>query len=237
MSGLGLGDGVQNVLVIAIVALAVWCFFSIVSFGRTRPSAPRRRYHPSARYGAWRPPVEKKAPFGGKSVAFDPAEVGHQLNAVMAASFERRRLLSFSEYRVFKIIEDELAALRQGYRVFAQTSLGQILGSPDNNAFRSINSKRVDILVIDREGWPVIAVEYQGKGHYQGTAAARDTIKKEALRKAGVRYLEIVETDGDEQIRCRLREQLAQTAVPSAKDGESLDPVPSFGRRRNAASN
>lgn len=117
------------------------------------------------------------------------------------------------EYRAFKIIEDDLAAARRGYRVFAQTSLGEILQSTDRNAFRSINSKRVDILVVDPGGWPVLAVEYQGCGHYQGTAAARDAIKKEALRKAGVRFIEVFESDNDDQIRHRVREQLNWNAA------------------------
>ena len=36
------------------------------------------------------------------------------------------------------------------------------------------------------------ALEYQGTGHHQGSAAARDAVKKEALRKAGVGYHEVV---------------------------------------------
>ena len=128
----------------------------------------------------------------------------------MTASLQRRKVLNFSEYRAFKIIADDLATARKGYRVFAQTSLGEILQSPDRDAFRSINSKRVDILIVDRNGWPVVAVEYQGEGHYQGTAAARDAIKKEALRKAGVSYVEVFSTDSEDQIRSRVREQLSQ---------------------------
>jgi hypothetical protein len=126
----------------------------------------------------------------------------------MAASFERRQLLNRSEYRAFKIIEADIAAARRGYRVFAQASLGEVLMSPDENAFHSINCKRVDFLIIDQNGWPVAAVEYQGDGHYQGTAAARDAVKKEALRKAGIRYVEITPVDSPEQIRSRMREQL-----------------------------
>lgn len=142
----------------------------------------------------------------------DPTDVGEQLKAVMAGSFSRQRVLSPSEYRPFKIIETELLASRSGFRIFAQTSLGEILRSPCDSAFRSINSKRVDILVIDRYGWPVVAVEYQGTGHYQGTAAARDAVKKEALRKAGVRYIEVSAEDSDEHIRSRLREALGWNA-------------------------
>ena len=36
------------------------------------------------------------------------------------------------------------------------------------------------------------ALEYQGSGHHQGSAAARDAVKKEALRKAGIGYHEVV---------------------------------------------
>ena len=36
------------------------------------------------------------------------------------------------------------------------------------------------------------AIEYQGSGHHQGTTAARDAVKKEALRKTGIGYHEVV---------------------------------------------
>ena len=35
-------------------------------------------------------------------------------------------------------------------------------------------------------------LEYQGTGHHQGSAAARDAVKKEAPRKAGIGYHEVV---------------------------------------------
>jgi hypothetical protein len=43
-----------------------------------------------------------------KDRAADLTDPGQQLHAVMAASFERRKLLSSSEYKVFKIIEDDI---------------------------------------------------------------------------------------------------------------------------------
>lgn len=136
----------------------------------------------------------------------DLTDVGQQLHAVMAGSFQKQRVMTASEYRLFAIVESEIASQRSGCRVFAQTSLGEILKSNDSDAFRSINSKRVDILIVDRGGWPYLAIEYQGDGHFQGTAAARDAVKKEALRKAGVQYLEFCATDTEDQIRYRLRE-------------------------------
>jgi Protein of unknown function (DUF2726) len=139
-----------------------------------------------------------------------------QLRAVRAASFHKRPLLNYSEYRVFKVVEEEIAAAGRGYRVFAQTSLGEILQSRDDDAFHSINSKRVDFLVVDRGGWPVLAAEYQGSGHYQNKAAVRDAVKREALRKAGVRYVQIFPRETEEQIRARLREELGlRSATPS----------------------
>lgn len=151
-------------------------------------------------------------------------DVGQQLNAVMIAPFEKRRVLSASEYRAFKVIEDEIAAMRKGYRVFAQTSLGEVLTSTDSDAFHSINSKRVDILVVDCGGWPVVAVEYQGGRHYQGTAAARDAVKREAPRKAGVHYIEISSSDSDGQIRSRLQELLGWKNGAQKRDKFSVSP-------------
>lgn len=50
----------------------------------------------------------------------------------------------------------------------------------------------MDLLLVDGDCRPRHAVEYQGGGHHQGTAAARDAVKKEALRRAGIGYHEIV---------------------------------------------
>ncbi|WP_332768571.1 DUF2726 domain-containing protein [Phenylobacterium sp.] len=118
----------------------------------------------------------------------DPTD---QLRIVMGAQFERRRLLSKSEARVFYAAEKAVRDQKLNWRVMAQVSLGEILASPDARAYGAINSKRVDVLLISAGGDPLAAIEYQGGGHYQGTAPARDAVKKEALRRAGVRYIEI----------------------------------------------
>jgi hypothetical protein len=171
-------------------------------------------------YKPYRPVVDQR----------DPAQ---QLNAVMAGAFRKQRLMNGGEYRVFRIVEADIAAARRGYRVFAQTSLGEVLDAPDNkNAYYAINSKRVDMLIVDQDSWPVAAVEYQGSGHYQGNAAARDAIKKEALRKAGIRYIEVSADDSDAQIRARLREHLGLhlpsnvASTPKAPSSNAPEPAP-----------
>ncbi len=115
-----------------------------------------------------------------------------QLATVMKAEFYAKRLMSRQEARVFYALERGLAKHPLGWRVMAQVSLGEVLGSTDTNAFQAVNSKRVDMLIIARDGLPIAAVEYQGSGHYQGTAAARDAVKREALRRAGIEFPKFV---------------------------------------------
>jgi Protein of unknown function (DUF2726) len=134
----------------------------------------------------------------GASPVTDPAE---QLRLVMGAGFEKRRLLSPSEAHVLYAAEREIKNTADlNWRVMAQVSLGEVLFSTDARAYSAINCKRVDLLIISRSGDPIVAIEYQGPGHYQGTAAARDAVKKEALRKAGVRYIEVTAESGTEDM-------------------------------------
>lgn len=109
----------------------------------------------------------------------------------MAAAYETKRLMSKGEARVFQALEREIKARSLPWRVMAQVSLGEVITSSDRRAHAAINSKRVDLLVIAGDGQPLAAVEFQGSGHYLGTAAARDAVKREALRRAGVAFIEI----------------------------------------------
>ena len=133
----------------------------------------------------------------GAAPVTDPAE---QLRLVMGARFEKRRLLSRSEAHVLYAAERVINTADLKWRVMAQVSLGEVLSSPDARAYSAINSKRVDLLIVSRSGDPIAAIEYQGHGHYQGTAAARDAVKKEALRKAGVRYIAVTPESGTEDM-------------------------------------
>ncbi|WP_457938916.1 DUF2726 domain-containing protein [Mesorhizobium sp. 10J20-29] len=135
-----------------------------------------------------------------------------QLRHVMSADFFKKKVMSKSEYRVFRIVESEVQAQRNGCRVLSQTSLGEVIGSNDSKAFASINSKRVDILIMGPYGEPVAAIEYQGGGHHQGSAAARDAIKREALRKAGVHFLEVAEGHTAEEIGMMVKKLFPQPA-------------------------
>jgi hypothetical protein len=126
----------------------------------------------------------------------DPAQ---QLAIVSQVKFERQPLLNKTEFQVLLLLEAVVHDLRKGHRVMAQTSLGEILrprrhstdAGQSDLAYRSINSKRVDFIVVDQRGLAVLGVEYQGSGHYQGTALMRDAVKREVFRSAGIPLIEI----------------------------------------------
>ena len=99
----------------------------------------------------------------------------------------------------------------------AQVSLGEVLASPDRDAFFAVNSKRVDFAMMDQNARVVRALEYQGTGHIVGNCvAARDTVKKEALRNAEIGYHEVVAghtTPGE-------LKALAESTTPTAPDSQ-----------------
>ena len=119
-------------------------------------------------------------------------DAADQLRVVMAAKFTPQPLLNKSEARVFKELDRIVIGCNPGWQVMAQVSLGEILRCQDAAAYGCINSKRVDLLLMDGDCQPRHAIEYQGGGHHQEAAAVRDAIKKEALRRAGIGYHEVV---------------------------------------------
>lgn len=138
---------------------------------------------------------------GGKLIPFQPKpdfippkfpDAADQLRTVMGAQFSPQPLLNKSEARLFKQLDRMVIARNRAWQVMAQVSLGEILRCKDSDAYRCINSKRVDLLIVDGDCEAHDVIEYQGGGHHQGTAAARDAVKKEALRKAGIGYHEVI---------------------------------------------
>ena len=139
-----------------------------------------------------------------------------QLRFVMSANFTPTKLLSKSEARVLYTAESVIAEAGLKWRVMAQVNLGEILRCADRKAFAAINSKRVDLLIITSTGDPVAAIEYQGSGHYISSAAARDAVKKEALRRAGIGYIEVTTGDTPKDIRSALARLIEQTPSKTA---------------------
>ena len=157
------------------------------------------------------------APFSNSST-LPVTDSSDQLRIVMRSTFQTRRILSPSEARVLYAAENAIASANLKWRVMAQVSLGEVLSSPDALAYSTINSKRVDLLIISSSGEPLAAIEYQGSGHYLGTAPARDAVKREALRRAGVRYIEIsAEHNADDLKREILRLSRVEQPKPAPR--------------------
>jgi hypothetical protein len=138
---------------------------------------------------------KKRAYWKGRNTGKKAPEdfAAEQLKTVSRASFTSRALLNRAEAKVFEALDKAVIGRNSCWQVMAQVSLGEFLASPDKNAFLAVNSKRVDFALMDERCRVVHALEYQGSGHHTGnSAAARDAVKKEALRKAGIGYHEIV---------------------------------------------
>ena len=142
------------------------------------------------------------------------ATAAEQLRVVMEAKFTARPLLNAGERRLLAVLDKALAEESPGWRAMGQVSLGEILASPDEAAFFAVNSKRVDLLIVDADCRPLHAVEMQGKGHHQSqTTAARDAVKREALRRAGIGYVEVVSGDTPAEVRAMVRKLVGRGLV------------------------
>ncbi len=179
------------------------------------------RMRAEARRAAWlaRKGGHKAAPYGRASAdkrPLDPGDPADQLRIVSEAEFGKKRLMNGGEFKVFTAAERVCRELGQGWRVHAQVSLGEVLTSPSSDAHRCVNAKRVDMLIVSPRGEPLAAIEYQGHGHHLGTTApTRDAVKREALRRAGVRFVEMTHEHGPED----LERELGRIATVEALKG------------------
>jgi hypothetical protein len=175
------------VLVIGLLCTGFLAGVALENFARKQNLAEWRRRN------AWR--WQKKQRPTTPAPATPMTTALEQLRTVKRAKFKPQALLNKSEAQVFSSLNKIIEQVAPDWRVMAQVSLGEVLRCNDEEAYRCINSKRVDILLIDGDCRPLHAIEYQGRGHYQGTAAVRDTVKKEALLRAGIGYVEVVAGD------------------------------------------
>lgn len=159
---------------------------------------------------------DKVSPFQPKATLIPPKtpDAPDQLRIVMKADFKAQPLLNKSEARLFKSLDKMVLELRPDWQVMAQVSLGEILRCEDRDAYACINAKRVDLLIVDGDSKPIHAIEYQGGGHFKGAhaTAARDAVKKEALRRSGIGYLEVNAGDTPAELR-RVVERLVGKAI------------------------
>ena len=182
----------KPLLLMAVLAVGAVLGIAVERLTEGQKRAERRAYWQGRNRGKRGDPFA--AVKGG--VKTGPANAGaiatSQLACVMGAEFRARPLLNRREAKLFKALDAAVIARNPGWQVMAQVSLGEFLASPDREAYGAVNAKRVDFALMDPDSRVTHAIEYQGSGHHQGTAAARDAVKKEALRRAGIGYHEVV---------------------------------------------
>lgn len=162
-----------------------------------------------------------------KAQKFDVSNSDNQLRFVQQGDFSARRPINKEAYQaVFAVAEKHLESMPRNYRLLAEVSMGCFLKtSYDDNgwqnkdrwqektkndrAFKSINSKRVDFLIIDALGMPSLVIEYHGSGHYQGNAENRDLVKQKALENAGVPQLVVFPGTSSEDVKNSISRMLS----------------------------
>ena len=150
---------------------------------------------------------------------FDVRDTANQIRFLEKASLYPRKPINKEAFKtVFAVAERTLAGMDGKYRLLAEVSMGSFLGTSrkrgsqamQDRAFASINSKRVDFLVIDAFGEPRLVIEYQGSGHYQDDAEDRDAVKRLALERAGVPLLEIHQGASPAEVANKVRYRLTR---------------------------
>lgn len=166
----------------------------------------------------WRAGRGKIIPLAPTPKSIDPiTTAADQLRIVMTADFVARPLLNQGERRLLSVLDKALEDNSPGWRAMGQVSLGEILGSSNEAAFLAVNSKRVDLLIVDADCRPLHAIEMQGKGHHlSDNTAARDAVKREALRRAGIGYLEVVSGDTPAEVRAMIRKLVERARAGQA---------------------
>ena len=176
-------------LLIAVLAVGAALGIAVERLAEGQKRAERRAYWQGRNRGKGK--VKSGAVPDAQQAKADNMAT-NQLACVMGAEFRARPLLNRPEAKLFKALDAAVIARNPGWQVMAQVSLGEFLASPDKEAYGAVNAKRVDFALMDPDSRVTHTIEYQGTGHHQGTAAARDAVKKEALRKAGIGYHEVV---------------------------------------------
>ncbi|MBK0022923.1 DUF2726 domain-containing protein [Brucella pseudogrignonensis] len=118
-------------------------------------------------------------------------------------------------------LQNWISSHRPTWRVGFEVAMGSFIKTEKwqaeaikDRAFRSYNSKRVDFLLIDNYGKPMLAVEYNGTGHdLSADAASRMAVKRCALERAGIPLLEIGQFE-KHRLQNLLTESFATPAPP-----------------------
>lgn len=129
----------------------------------------------------------------------DISDVENQIRFISQTELRAVRPVNKEAVRVLYALDEWIVAHRPDWRMAFEVSMGAFIKTsydPEDRmqkaAFSSYNSKRVDFLLIDRFGQPMLVVEYHGTGHdLSDDAPDRMEVKRLALARAGIPLVEI----------------------------------------------
>lgn len=212
----------KPLLLALVLAVGAVCGIAAERFGNHLTRIERRAYWRGRNARRGRPGSAPVVPLKAAPERSTTVTAAEQLRVVMEAGFERRPLLNKPERRLLTHIDKALADYAPGWRAMGQVSVGEIVSSEDKEAFWAVNAKRVDLLIVDADCTPLHAIEFQGTGHHLSSeTAARDAVKKEALRRAGIGYAEVVSGNTPAEVREMVRKWAAAAGV---REREGDDP-------------
>jgi hypothetical protein len=135
------------------------------------------------------------------------------LRLVSDAGFASKPLLSGREADALGFVEAATAEAGQGWRVVPQVRLVDILASSDAEANAVIGEQRLDMLIVSASHLPVAALDYQPLGQMRDDSALRDAIKREALRRADIPFIEIRANEPLDAVKAQIL-RLAAAPMP-----------------------
>lgn len=186
--------GMLTAIIIVLLIAAVICWYVIL-------------YQPPPKYRRSR--FANLSPRRWPNVYTPSPRQQTSLASALTGEYHTKQIMNNSEYNIFRIATRVVQGTR--YYVWPQVSLGEVLSSPDELAFRAINCKRCDIIIADEHGRAILAIEYNGSGHdLSGDATVRDQTKQAALVNAGIRYVAIDQDETSGRIEWILRAELAK---------------------------
>ncbi|WP_425091264.1 DUF2726 domain-containing protein [Tropicimonas sp. S265A] len=142
---------------------------------RKKPSRSRQRKHDATTGGAQ-----------------DPSGI------LQAAQIDARPLFGSDERRVLCALLDWERQHPDAYMVLRKVALSDMFrlsntGSRSawDSARTCFDTRHVDFLIVDADGWPVLAIDYHETGHYERGAGRRDEVKALIFKQAGVTLTQI----------------------------------------------
>ncbi|CCV04714.1 conserved hypothetical protein [Mesorhizobium metallidurans STM 2683] len=151
----------------------------------------------------------------------DVSDTENQIRFVNQAELRAVRPVNKEAVRVLYALDEWIVANQPDWRMSFEVSMGAFIKTSydledrmQKAAFSSYNSKRVDFLLIDRFGHPMLAVEYHGTGHdLSDDAPDRMEVKCLALQRAGIPLVEIPAKASKSNILRMVAERLATGAL------------------------